>query len=243
MRDVPRTHPRYESLRLRDAIVAGVEQGVTSTHGLVAHGRGEAFDYLLTETTHDFARTAITAAARMLQAATAPVLSVNGNTAALVAGDLVQLAHLLACPLEVNIFHKSHERERAIENALKESGAKDVLLPSEEVWLDGIDSNRRYVNPEGIFIADVVFVPLEDGDRCEMLRRAGKEVITVDLNPLSRTARRASISIIDNVVRAVPLLSEEIKRMRSGCGDSAKTALHYDNDGILAAAEARMRRS
>ena len=49
MSDVPETHPRYLSLKIRDAITAGVEQGITSIHGLIAHGRGEAFDYLIGE--------------------------------------------------------------------------------------------------------------------------------------------------------------------------------------------------
>ena len=40
MSDVPLSHPRYTSLRIRDALVAGVEKGVTSIHGLIAHGRG-----------------------------------------------------------------------------------------------------------------------------------------------------------------------------------------------------------
>ena len=66
MTDVPASHPRYASLRTRDAIVAGVEKGVTSIHGLIAHGRGEAFDYLLGERTRDFAREAFDAAAAML---------------------------------------------------------------------------------------------------------------------------------------------------------------------------------
>ena len=61
MTDVPKSHPRYESLRLRDAIVEGVRRGVTSEHGLIAHGRGEAYDYLLGERTHDFALAAIAA--------------------------------------------------------------------------------------------------------------------------------------------------------------------------------------
>jgi len=76
--------------------------------------------------------------------------------------------------------------------------------------LDHIDSNRRFVHPKGLAVADVVFVPLEDGDRCEALVRAGKEVITVDLNPLSRTAQQATITIVDNVTRALPVLVAEI---------------------------------
>ena len=66
MTDVPESHPRYASLRTRDAIVAGVEAGITSVHGLIAHGRGEAFDYLLGERTQEFARHAVRAAAAML---------------------------------------------------------------------------------------------------------------------------------------------------------------------------------
>ena len=45
--DVPSSHPRYLSLLTRERIVAGVERGVASLHGLIAHGRGEALDYLL----------------------------------------------------------------------------------------------------------------------------------------------------------------------------------------------------
>ena len=176
MTDVPATHPRYVSLRTRDAIVAGVEKGVTSVHGLIAHGRGEAFDYLLGERTHDFALDAIDAAAAMLVTGERPVVSVNGNAAALVPGELVALADRVAAPLEVNIFHASKARERAIREHMQAHGAPDVLMPTEHAVLDFIDSNRRFVNPNGIFAADVVFVPLEDGDRCEALvqvRKAG----------------------------------------------------------------------
>ena len=86
--DVPPTHPRYLSLLTRERIVAGVERGVTSLHGLIAHGRGEAFDYLLGERTHPFAHRAIAAAAAALHSARHPVISVNGNACALAAADL-----------------------------------------------------------------------------------------------------------------------------------------------------------
>ena len=241
MTDVPETHPRYESLRLRDAVVAGVDRGVTSIHGLIAHGRGEAFDYLLGERTHDFAHEAVAAAAAMLATAQRPVVSVNGNAAALVAGGLAALAEALSCPLEVNLFHKSRERERAIGELLVESGAARVLLPDPGTFLEGIDSNRRYVHPEGIHRADVVFVPLEDGDRCRILRAAGKEVVTVDLNPLSRTAKLASISIIDNVVRAIPPLVDAVSAAASDPHGNRRLLEEYDNGCILEAAERCMR--
>ena len=235
MSDAPESHPRYESLRIRDAIVAGVERGVTSPHGLIAHGRGEAYDYLLGEKTHDFARTAIDAAARAMSQARHPVISVNGNVAALVAAELVTLGRLVGAPLEVNIFHASKQREEAIRAFLEEHGARDVLMPTTEAKLDYIESNRKYVHPEGIYIADAIFVPLEDGDRCQALRKMGKSVITVDLNPMSRTARTASITIVDNVVRTMPLLIERIEK------EPLPGATPFDNAICLAAAERAIR--
>ena len=46
-------------------------------------------------------------------------------------------------------------------------------------------------------------VPLEDGDRCEALVAMGKTVIVIDLNPLSRSARRGSITIVDELSRCL----------------------------------------
>ena len=207
---VPTSHPRYVSLMTRDKIVAGVEAGVTSIHGLIAHGRGEAFDYLLVERTHDFALTAIREAARVLSQAKHPVLSINGNVAALAAEEMVALARACGAQLEVNIFHTSPEREHAIHQALMAAGASDVLMPSRTHALEHIDHNRRWVNPAGIALADVVFVPLEDGDRCQALVKNGKTVITVDLNPLSRTAKSAQVTIVDHLLRCVPLITKAI---------------------------------
>ena len=245
MSDVPKTHPRYLSLTLRDTIVAGVEQGITSVHGLIAHGRGEAFDYLIGEATQPFATEAIHAAAAMLCLAEHPVISANGNVAALAPEGLIELGKVLNAPLEVNIFHTETGREQRIrEHLLKHKarletlpavdgmeGAPDVLMPTTEAQLSYIDSNRKFVHPEGIFKADVVFVPLEDGDRCEALRKMGKEVVTVDLNPMSRTAKQASITIVDNVVRALPLLCKEIRNFSDRTAHD--TLKRYSNEAVL----------
>lgn len=242
MSDVPESHPRYVSLKLRDAIVAGVEQGITSAHGLVAHGRGEAFDYLIGERTRLFARQAARAAAALLLLAERPVISVNGNAAALVPAALVQLGEVLGAPLEVNIFHASKARERKMKKHLLQSGATEILMPSTGAQLPFIESQRRFVHPEGIFAADAVFVPLEDGDRCEALRKMGKQVVVVDLNPLSRTAQKASVAIVDNVVRAVPLLVEEIGRVRKKSTKALQRVVaKYDHKEVLRAAERRLR--
>jgi len=243
MSDVPESHPRYVSLKIRDAIVAGVEQGITSVHGLIAHGRGEAFDYLIGEKTQPFARTAIRAAAAMLLLAEHPVISVNGNAAALVPDELVELGKSLNAPLEVNIFHASKEREQAMRRHLLEHGAVQVLMPTSQAQLSFIDSNRKFVHPEGIFKADVVFVPLEDGDRCEALRKMHKDVVTVDLNPMSRTAKRASVTIVDNVIRALPLLMQEVQALKKASPATRKDiASEYNNREVLQAALQCIRR-
>ena len=242
MSDVPKTHPRYLSLTLRDKIVEGVERGVTSIHGLIAHGRGEAFDYLIGETTQPFAIEAVHAAAAMLLSAEHPVISVNGNVAALVPDALVVLGRVLNAPLEVNIFHTETGREERIREHLLKHGASDVLMPTTEAQLSYIDSNRKFVHPDGILSADVIFVPLEDGDRCEALRQMGKDVVTVDLNPMSRTAKQASITIVDNVVRALPLLCDEIQR-RSASDIEGYTLTEYNNDAVLQQALQHISRS
>ena len=269
MSDVPKTHPRYLSLKLRDTIVEGVEQGITSIHGLIAHGRGEAFDYLIGEATQPFAIEAMRAAAAMLRLAEHPVISVNGNVAALVPESLIELGQVLNAPLEVNIFHTETGREQKIREHLIRHGAKDarrgdlarqapgseVLMPTTETQLSYIDSHRKFVHPEGIFKADVVFVPLEDGDRCGALRKMGKQVVTVDLNPMSRTAKQASVTIVDNVVRAVPLLCEEIRTFipvgelskRADSLQSAQTlqdiVARYSNEAVLEEALQHISRS
>ena len=241
MSDVPKTHPRYLSLTLRDTIVAGVEQGITSIHGLIAHGRGEAFDYLIGEATQPFAIEAIHAAAALLCLADYPIISVNGNVAALAPEALIQLGQVLNAPLEVNIFHTETGREAKIREYLMKHGAPDVLMPTTEAQLSYIDSNRKFVHPEGIFKADVVFVPLEDGDRCEALRRMGKAVVTVDLNPMSRTAKQASITIVDNVVRALPLLCDEIRNFKDSTAQD--TLKRYNNAAVLQKALQHISRS
>ena len=232
MSDVPKSHPRYLSLTLRDRIVNGVEQGITSIHGLIAHGRGEAFDYLIGEKTQPFAKEAICAAAAMLWLAEHPVISVNGNLAALAPNDLIELGRVLKAPLEVNIFHTESGREQKIRQHLQNHGASDVLMPTTDAQLSYIDSNRKFVHPEGIFKADVVFVPLEDGDRCEALRKMGKDVVTVDLNPMSRTAKQASVTIVDNVVRVLPLLCKKIKTFLENPA-AQKTLAEYSNESVL----------
>jgi len=233
--EIPLSHPRRISLETRAKLTDGVRQGITSFDGLIAHGRGEAFDYLLGEKTHGFAERAIDAAAALLISAKHAVISVNGNAAALVPRELGALSEILGKPLEVNLFHASRDRELKIREHLLVHGARQILLPDEDFVITGLASNRRFVNGQGIYRADVIFVPLEDGDRCEALIQSGRKVITIDLNPLSRTARAATITIVDNIVRALPLL---LDRVKAPLEDLLKD---YDNSRTLREAEAVLR--
>ncbi len=184
--------------------------------GLIAHGRGEAFDYLIGEKTTRPAKSAIKAAVAMLLLSSRPVISVNGNAAALCPKDFVQLAEITGAGIEVNLFYRTSERETAIKAELEKYGAKNVLGvgPQASAKIPELQSQRRRVDPEGIFIADTVLVPLEDGDRTEALVKMGKRVITVDLNPMSRTARKAHVTIVDNLVRAMPAMVKQARKLK-----------------------------
>ena len=231
---IPKNHPRYKSLTLREKIVEGIEKGITSLDGLAAHGRGEAFDYLIGEKTAESAKKSIEAAAASLLLANHPVISVNGNTAALVPKEIVQLAKLIPAKLEVNIFHASKKRELKIKTHLLKNGAREILMPQKNAKIKYIFSNRKYVNPDGILKADVVFVPLEDGDRTGALVKNKKKVIVVDLNPLSRSAVKATIAIVDNIARAVPLLTKTIKQYKKfSKAGLQKITRDYNNKRML----------
>ncbi len=235
--EIPRSHPRAESLRIREALKKGFEEGLVVEQGLMAHGRGEAFDYLLGEKTTPAAAEAIKVAAAALLLAEKPVISVNGNVAALTPKEIVDLAEAAGAKIEVNLFYRTPQREKAIEKQLRSAGAREVLGvdPSATAELTGLESMRRKVDQKGILVADVVLVPLEDGDRTEALTRLGKTVIAIDLNPLSRTAQTASITIVDNLVRTMPLLIKEVNRLRGETPDHlGKTVEQFDNRVNLA---------
>ncbi|MFX1303906.1 MAG: phosphopantothenate/pantothenate synthetase [Promethearchaeota archaeon] len=214
---VPKTHPRYESLKYRDKIIEGMKNLVVAEAGLIAHGRGECFDYILGEKTTQSAKKAIDAAVAALLIAEKPVISVNGNVAALVPKELVTLSKVLNAPLEINLFYQKKGRIEAIKHILHEAGATVIYGTdaNKMVELEGLESNRRKV--EIIGDADVVMVPLEDGDRTEALKKLNKTVIAIDLNPLSRTALWADITIVDNIVRTVPemiIVANKLKKLK-----------------------------
>jgi len=209
-------HPRFLSLKTRDDLVKAVASGLVAPQGLIAQGRGEAFDYLIGERTMPTASIATLAAVALLLEAKSPVISVNGNAAALAGKEIVNLACTVSASIEVNLFHRTLEREELIARHLKNFGAKVILGVGSAAskTIGGISSPRAKVDPNGIGKADVVLIPLEDGDRAQALENEGKRVIAIDLNPMSRTSQVASVTIVDNLVRAIPALIESSRKMK-----------------------------
>ncbi len=190
----------------RKKLVTAAREGLVAWEGIIAHGRGEAFDYLLGERTLPQAEVAARAAVAYLLRADRPLLSVNGNVAVLAADEIGDLARATRARVEVNVFHRTEERVEALVALLEERGIGRVLGRNPDASLPGLEHPRALSSHEGIYDADVVLVPLEDGDRAEVLVGMGKTVISIDLNPLSRTNRAATVAVVDELVRALRIM-------------------------------------
>ncbi len=242
--EIPEDHPRYMDLVTRHRIEEGIEAGITHIQGMHAEGRGSAFDYLLGEETLPSADEAARAAAAELLCAEHPVISVNGNVAALVPEETVVLANAVDAAIEVNLFHRSEDRIRRIVEHLEAHGAEDVLGLEAEANIPGLTHDRAQISEEGIGRADVVLVPLEDGDRAQALREMGKREIVIDLNPLSRSPRDAHIPIIDNVVRAMPNIRQHAGALGDWPpGELRQIVVEFEPEVALRDAESHIRKA
>lgn len=209
-------HPRYQSLLYRQKIVEAHKKGILADSGMIAHGRGECYDYLIGEKTTYNSDNTIKVAACFFLTSNHPVLSVNGNTTALVAEDIAELSKLLDIPIEINLYYRTDERVKNIEEVYRSLGVENILGTNDDEFIDTPDLNgpRSPVSIDGISKSDLIFIPLEDGDRAEALSKLDKNIISVDLNPLSRTAVTSTLTIVDNIVRAVPLLIKYIRQLK-----------------------------
>ena len=248
MSEIPKSHPRYNSLISRERLVQASKDGLLAESAMIAHGRGEAFDYLLGEKTSASALKSIKEVAKRLKIAKNPVISINGNTAVLAGEDLIKIAATISCPIEINIYYRTPLRVSKLLNLMNKYKQKISKEEAPEKWkaeewvrrinsvkilgenckgkIIGLEGPRSICSLDGIGKADVVLVPLEDGDRCEALVELGKEVLVIDLNPLSRTARKATVTIVDEVSRASKLLLEEVSNVES-------EDISWDNDKVL----------
>ena len=227
------SHPRYASLLMRHRLEEAEKKGMLAASAMIAHGRGEAFDYLLGEVTTPSALEATRHALASMIQGKRTVLSVNGNVAALASDEMIILASELGCPLEVNIFYRTPERMEAILGHISERkrvlGLEvEVLGHAPNARIPGLEGPRAACHKEGILDSDVILVPLEDGDRCRALMEMGKTVIVIDLNPRSRSAREGTITIVDELSRA-------LKNMVAMMDEKASIVMdaHYDNDATL----------
>ena len=202
------SHPRYRSLLMRHRLEIAAKKGMLADSALIAHGRGEAYDYLIGEQTIESADFATKVALRCLKEAKHPVLSLNGNVVALAGDEMLQLADLLDCPVEVNIFYRTPERMTALLSDLDERNKRlglgvEILGANPDAEIPGLKGPRARCESKGILQSDVLLVPLEDGDRCQALAAMGKTVIVIDLNPLSRSSQTGTITIVNEVTRCI----------------------------------------
>ena len=214
---IPKTHPRYESLLLREKIVKASEKGYLADSAMIAHGRGEAFDYLIGEKTTYPAKRAMYVAVAALLLSDNPVISVNGNATALAIDEIIELAREINAKIEINLFYRTDERVQIITSLFKDRGYKEILgtLDDDIEYFTDIKNSRSSASKSGIYSADTILIPLEDGDRAEILKKSGKNIITIDLNPLSRTSKMSDVSIMDNIVRAIPFMTKIAKDLKT----------------------------
>ena len=100
--------------------------------------------------------------------------------------------------------------------------------------MPGLDHARALCSKSGVASADVVLIPLEDGDRAEALRAWDKHVIAIDLNPLARTSRTAHVTLVDELTRALPVISEEADELEHRSARTLATMIReWDNAAML----------
>ena len=227
------SHPRYKSLMIRKKVADAGVKGMLADSAMIAHGRGEAYDYLLGEQTTPSAMEATREAVARLVRAERPILSLNGNAIALAGADFLTIASQLGCPVEINIFYRTPERMGALLGHLKLLNSKlgldvEILGGIPDARIPGLEGPRGACQSNGIFEADVILVPLDDGDRCEALIAMGKEVLVIDLNPLSRSSRTGTVGIVDEVTRVTKNMIQMIPEKPS--------VTEWDNNNALQSA-------
>ncbi|MBQ2226876.1 MAG: phosphopantothenate/pantothenate synthetase [Methanobrevibacter sp.] len=233
---IPKSHPRYESLLLRDKMVKASKEGYLADSALIAHGRGEAFDYLIGEKTTYPAKRAMYVAVAAMLLSDNPVISVNGNATALACDEIIELANSIGAKIEINLFYRTDERVKIITELYKNHGFDNILgsLDDDIEYLQDIKNQRATASKTGIYSADTILIPLEDGDRAEILKKSGKRIITIDLNPLSRTSKMSNISIMDNIVRAIPFMTKIAEDLKTQDKQMLKEMIYdFDNEENL----------
>ena len=191
-------------------MVDAAKKGYLADSAMIAHGRGEAFDYLIGERTTYPAKRAMYVAVASLLLSSNPVISVNGNATALAIDEIIEFAKSINAKIEINLFYRTDDRVKIMTELYKDHGYQDILgtIDDDTEYFEDIKNSRSSASKSGIYSADTILIPLEDGDRAEILKKNGKNIITIDLNPLSRTSKMSNVSIMDNIVRAIPFMTK-----------------------------------
>lgn len=226
---VPKDHPRYKSLMVREHLAEAVEKGLVNPTGLISHGRGEAFDYLMGEKTLSSSLEAEKVAAAYLLKAKRPLVCVNGNAAVLDAKNLIRLSETIPAPLEINIFHRTPERMELLIDYMESQGCKEVLGRVPEERIPGLNHDRALCT-RTLYDCDAIIVPIEDGDRAEALVKMGKVVISIDINPISRTSKTATVPISDELTRALENMIAFVEELRGKDDEIDRIIASYDKD-------------
>lgn len=224
----PKDHPRYKSLMVREHLAEMVEKGLVNPTGLISHGRGEAFDYLMGERTLEASLKAEKAAAAFLLRAKRPLVCVNGNAAALDAKRLIRLAESIPAPIEINVFHRTEERVGKLVEYMESEGGKNVLGRDPDARIPGLTSDRALCS-KTLYDCDAIVVPIEDGDRAEALVKMGKVVISIDINPISRTSKTATVPVSDEMSRALENMISFIEELKGNDEEIDRIISSYSN--------------
>jgi len=131
---------------------------------------------------------------------------------------------------------------RAIADHLRDHGAREVDGVDADARIPGLDHGRAKVAADGIADADVVLVPLEDGDRAAALSDLGTVEVVIDLNPLSRSAQVADVPIVDNILRAIPNVTAHARELVDADRDELERIVReFDAEAALDDAERAIR--
>lgn len=214
---------------VREHLAEMVEKGLVTPTGLISHGRGEAFDYLMGEKTLPSSLEAEKVAAAYLLKAKKPLVCVNGNAAVLDPKNLIALSELIPAPLEVNIFHRTPERMDLLIEYMESQGCSEVLGRVPEARIPGLNHDRALCT-QTLYDCDTIIVPIEDGDRAEALVKMGKVVISIDINPISRTSRTATVPISDELSRALENIIRFIGELKGKDDEIDKVIGSYSKD-------------
>ncbi len=134
----------------------------------------------------------------------------------------------------MNLFHRTEERIVRIYEFLREYGVERILPPDcEKTYVPGLESKRGIVCRKGIASADFVLLAIEDGDRTEALVRWGKKVAAIDLNPFSRTAQKATVTVVDDAIRATRNIIRYVEQLREDREEAMRLINDYDNKLVL----------